>query len=243
MTNMITKKDMDNMIFNDLYNKYKRNKSNRYYTINNFNNKSSNEFDFSKVYNTMIVSTKVNLVIDNNKSNKEFKNLFYKKLKDKHLHLKCNDIYPRFNNCEQFTKDNMFNLQKWGFDNNNINTYFKLYEIIEDILATIDKNKALKKTIVKVDNNKRVYKTLCKTLKVKVWDTYIGKEKGIAKCWCCDNNEIDSKHYECGHIVAKSQGGENCVENLRPICSLCNKSMRTKNMLEFMKENGFTIKE
>lgn len=142
----ISSKDMQ---FNTLYDNYKRDKSNRHYTINNFNNKSSVAFGDPEVWNTTIVSIKVKSVIDNNKSNKEFKKLFYEKLKDNHLHLKCNNIFPQFNNYEQFTKDNMFDLHKWGFDTNNINTYFKLYEIIENIFATIDKNKELKKNYCK----------------------------------------------------------------------------------------------
>ena len=36
-------------------------------------------------------------------------------------------------------------------------------------------------------------KTIPKALKNKVWDTYIGIEKGIGKCFCCQK-EIDSKN-------------------------------------------------
>jgi hypothetical protein len=72
-------------------------------------------------------------------------------------------------------------------------------------------------------------KTIPKTLKNNVWDVYIGKEKGIGGCFAC-HQEIDSKHFECGHVIAESDGGDITTENLRPICSLCNKSMGTTNM-------------
>ena len=44
-------------------------------------------------------------------------------------------------------------------------------------------------------------------------------------------------NFECGHIIPESKGGETTQDNLLPICGLCNKSMATKNMNEFIKEN------
>jgi len=76
---------------------------------------------------------------------------------------------------------------------------------------------------------------LPKTIKSIVWDKQIGREKGIGKCYVCIK-EIDSKHFELGHIIAKSKGGEDTINNLRPICSLCNKSIGNKNMDEFKKQ-------
>ena len=75
-------------------------------------------------------------------------------------------------------------------------------------------------------------KSIPKTLKNKVWDTYIGKKNGVGKCYCC-KTEIDSKNFDCGHIVAVKNGGKKTVENMRPICSPCNKSMGTENMISF----------
>ena len=75
-------------------------------------------------------------------------------------------------------------------------------------------------------------KNVSKALKNKVWDTYVGKEKGVGSCYCCQS-KIDSKHFECGHIVAKSAGGQDTIDNLRPVCDLCNKSMGVKNMNQF----------
>lgn len=78
-------------------------------------------------------------------------------------------------------------------------------------------------------------KYIPKCLKILVWNKNIGKEQGIGKCYVCES-EIDSKDFECGHIISVKEGGENILDNLLPICSSCNKSMATKNLHEFKKE-------
>ena len=72
-------------------------------------------------------------------------------------------------------------------------------------------------------------KAIPKAVKDSVWDTTFGASKGIGKCYVCDS-EINSKCFDCGHIIAVSNGGDNSKDNLKPICSTCNKSMGTKNM-------------
>ncbi len=86
--------------------------------------------------------------------------------------------------------------------------------------------------ICDINRNK---KHVPKLLKNQSWDVYIGREKGVGNCFCC-NSEIDSKHFECGHVIPISKGGPDTIENLRPICSLCNRSMGSKNMGDFMKK-------
>lgn len=84
-------------------------------------------------------------------------------------------------------------------------------------------------------------KSIPKSLKNKVWNTYIGKDRGTGKCICCDS-EIDSKNFDCGHVVAVKHNGKNTLENLRPICSPCNKSMGDENLFKF-KDQYFPQKE
>ena len=67
-----------------------------------------------------------------------------------------------------------------------------------------------------------------------VWNTYIGKDNSAGKCLCCDAEEISSTNFECGHIKSEKNGGEVNIENLRPICGHCNKSIGGNNMDEFM---------
>lgn len=64
---------------------------------------------------------------------------------------------------------------------------------------------------------------ISKTLRSLVWDKYVGLNKGSSKCIC--GIRIYQLNFECGHIVPYSKGGPTTLDNLRPICSMCNKSM------------------
>ena len=79
-------------------------------------------------------------------------------------------------------------------------------------------------------------KTIPKPLKQQIWDKHVGREKGVAKCVCCDHNEISKDSFHAGHVVAVKNGGQNTLENLRPVCPTCNLSMRTKNMDDFIND-------
>jgi hypothetical protein len=68
----------------------------------------------------------------------------------------------------------------------------------------------------------------------KIWENYIGN-KASDVCTCCRETEISMLNYDCGHIVAESEGGTLEISNLRPICKSCNSSMGTTNMKEYMK--------
>ena len=76
-------------------------------------------------------------------------------------------------------------------------------------------------------------------LKAAVWDEWIGEEVGKAKCMCCKKTDLTQGSFTCGHIVAESKGGNLTVNNLKPICQLCNSSMGNRNMDEFIKFCGF----
>ena len=88
----------------------------------------------------------------------------------------------------------------------------------------------------KSSSKKPKRKTIPKTVKILVWDKYIGNATGCTTCMCCKHATITQHNFECGHIISDANGGAISVDNLRPICSQCNKSMSTKNMVEFMKE-------
>lgn len=90
--------------------------------------------------------------------------------------------------------------------------------------------------------NKKYKKTPIKNkLRKVIWNMYIGKENNIGPCFCC-RKQIRSTNFEAGHIIPESKGGELSVNNLRCICSVCNKSMGNKNMHEF-KNNLIELKE
>ena len=106
----------------------------------------------------------------------------------------------------------------------------------KEISEIKEKYKLMKEHVrEKYKNQKKTKKQhIPKKLKNMIWDKYIGKEKGIGLCYSC-NEEIDSKNFEAGHIIPEAKGGPTNVDNLRPICSCCNKSMGTQNMDVFKK--------
>ena len=58
------------------------------------------------------------------------------------------------------------------------------------------------------------------------------------KCFCCNDIELNGLgSWECGHIISEINGGNLSIENLRPICSGCNKSIATTNMIEYINKN------
>jgi P4 family phage/plasmid primase-like protien len=108
------------------------------------------------------------------------------------------------------------------------------------ILIFIDLNiKTIYYFIMDKDHKKTI---ISKTMRIAVWDKYIGEEIGKTKCLACNLHDISQLNFECGHVIAESKGGETSIENLRPVCNICNKSMATKNLFEFQnKINGKII--
>src|SRR3989304_9269265 len=86
-----------------------------------------------------------------------------------------------------------------------------------------------------MENNKN----LPIAVRTAVWNTYIGHDVAIGKCYVGCNENISKTNYECGHIKSRKNKGSDKINNLRPICSTCNKSMKTQNMDEFIDKYGF----
>jgi len=98
------------------------------------------------------------------------------------------------------------------------------------VLKQAEKVKIKNSSVVK---NKK--KPISSTIKKLVWNTNIGEEKGKSKCMCCNSTDISQMSFNCGHIIAESNGGKTIVSNLKPICQNCNSSMGTTDMNDFMK--------
>lgn len=85
-------------------------------------------------------------------------------------------------------------------------------------------------------------KSIQKAIRIQVWNEYIGEEIGKTVCFCCKKREISQAQFHCGHVIAVAKGGSTCIDNLRPVCELCNKSMGTENMDDFCRKmNGGEI--
>lgn len=76
-------------------------------------------------------------------------------------------------------------------------------------------------------------KAIPKILKNQVWDKHCGRDKGLGQCYCC-KKEIDSKNFDCGHIISVKNGGMTTIDNLVPLCSICNKSIGIENVETFI---------
>ena len=74
-------------------------------------------------------------------------------------------------------------------------------------------------------------------MRIVCWNTYIGEEIGKSQCLCCKSNYITQHNFHCGHVVAEANGGKVHVDNLRPICAVCNNSMGTMDMKVFAFDN------
>jgi 5-methylcytosine-specific restriction endonuclease McrA len=75
-------------------------------------------------------------------------------------------------------------------------------------------------------------KSVPKTVKDRLWDTTFGPEAGQGLCYVC-GLQINSKRFEAGHVISVYHGGSTTLDNLKCICSTCNKSMGTQNLEKF----------
>jgi len=75
--------------------------------------------------------------------------------------------------------------------------------------------------------------TIPKTVRNCLWINYF-KESREGKCCCCKRETISIGNFHAGHIIAESNGGKTSLDNLRPICMLCNTSMQRSNMDDFI---------
>jgi hypothetical protein len=84
----------------------------------------------------------------------------------------------------------------------------------------------------------RKKKAINKRLRYAVWKEYMG-EVYSGLCYCCAQTRIDVTCFQAGHVVAEARGGETTIQNLRPICGLCNQSGSVNHMRDFAMQNGF----
>jgi len=74
-------------------------------------------------------------------------------------------------------------------------------------------------------------------LRKDVWIRYNGNQFE-APCYVC-TKMVDAHSFEAGHIVSLHNGGLTELENLRPLCKVCNRSMSARNMDEFVINYGY----
>jgi 5-methylcytosine-specific restriction endonuclease McrA len=74
-------------------------------------------------------------------------------------------------------------------------------------------------------------KGIPKKIKSSLWKKYYG-EVYNSLCLIC-NDPISIENFEAGHIIAVAKGGTNHIDNLKPICIGCNRSMGDQDMNVF----------
>uniref|UniRef100_A0A6C0DSK7 HNH nuclease domain-containing protein n=1 Tax=viral metagenome TaxID=1070528 RepID=A0A6C0DSK7_9ZZZZ len=70
-------------------------------------------------------------------------------------------------------------------------------------------------------------------LRKQVWKNWGGDEEK-ANCWTC-NKCIKKTNWECGHIIAHSEGGSDDLSNLILQCKGCNRNQGTENAFLYKK--------
>lgn len=83
--------------------------------------------------------------------------------------------------------------------------------------------------------------TIPKKVKIDVWNTYISPNINSHLCLCCKKTIIQITDFQLGHVQSEKDGGTTEIGNLRPICSACNFSMGTTNMIDYVKKYGYYI--
>jgi len=78
-------------------------------------------------------------------------------------------------------------------------------------------------------------KTIPKSVKISVWNKYIGATKAEGKCYVC-RRTIHITDFDVGHNKARARGGSDNISNLRCICRTCNTSNGHNVHREFQSE-------
>ena len=85
-------------------------------------------------------------------------------------------------------------------------------------------------------------KAIPKAVRRAVFTNYITTDdpnKLFGQCFVGCGTVITIDDFEVGHIVPVCKGGNDTIENLRPICRACNQSMGSQNLLDFKEKYGF----
>lgn len=117
-------------------------------------------------------------------------------------------------------------------ENTNIQT-------VEAFIVPIEVSVKLIKSVELIKSVKK--QQIPKHIKTIIWNTYIGEDIMKHKCLCCKRVNIRITEFDAGHIISEKDGGTLEINNLRPICSACNHSMGSMNMIEYIKKYGLYI--
>jgi len=75
-----------------------------------------------------------------------------------------------------------------------------------------------------------------------LWINYFGKDMRTGLCACCQRETISINNFNASHIEAEKWGGSCKLDNLAPTCTICNLSMGTMNMNDFINKYNLHYK-
>lgn len=142
-------------------------------------------------------------------------NIYLYSSKDQQISWKIKDFDKYLTKCRQKSPINVFVL---GI----ISNYKWIYQLDQCIHNV---------------NNERI--NVNKHLKKLVWSKRNNYNLNGVCYVCCKNIDYDS--FECGHVCSIFNGGETNLNNLEPICRLCNNDMGTTNLLDYKHKIESTV--
>ena len=80
-----------------------------------------------------------------------------------------------------------------------------------------------------------------KCVRNSVWRLYF-KNKITGLCQCCKIEKISYASFHSGHIKSERCQGTTSLDNLKPVCQMCNLSMGTMDMNDFIKKYNMHYK-
>ena len=84
------------------------------------------------------------------------------------------------------------------------------------------------------DNEREIKREpIPKCVRNALWINFF-KNQREGKCQCCFRETISIGNFHAGHIKAHVNGGSSSLDNLVPICMLCNTSMGKYDLNEFI---------
>jgi hypothetical protein len=92
-----------------------------------------------------------------------------------------------------------------------------------------------------IDSKKYSKKSIPKAVKSHIWEHYIGRHINEHRCLCCKKAYIRNTDFVTGHVISEANGGTLEINNLRPICAVCNNGMGKMNMVDYVKKYGYYI--
>jgi hypothetical protein len=180
---------------------------------------------------------KLNLSVNCNICKKEFKNShsIYR-----HKKYYCKEKIKNESNQHILeNKINVLNNELNTLKNINIELTNKNKELLKEnkiLLESLKNNSTNNSNTTNIQINKYKKQKISATVRNLVWNTYFKTIDAI--CTCCNHEKISRGNFQCGHIISEKHGGTLNISNLKPICALCNTSMGTMNMNDFIHNNN-----